>query len=365
MRVLHVLGDLNTGGGIENFVMNVYRNIDCSLVQFDFLVNTFSNDTKEENHYEKEIKTRGGKVYKMTAFTKNPIINLIEQNKFFKTQKYDAVEVHSGSPLKYIYCATAKKHKVKTTIFHAHGASDNPKSFLHKYTEKKLKKYCDFKFACATKAGLYVYGDNADVKIVPNAIDVEKFKYDTGSRAQKRKELNIEEKFVVGHIGRMSPEKNHKFLLEIFKEIHRKNNSAMMLLVGDGLLRGAIEKQASDFGLKDSIIFAGQRSDIPELLCAMDVFVFPSLWEGLGIALIEAQTNGLPCLVSDVVPDEANITELVENISLKETADFWARKALSYVNGYERRRMQTEVTQAGYDIKDVAKWLQDFYLNNL
>ena len=357
IRILHVFGRLDFGGA-ETFIMNVYRNIDRAKIQFDFMIHT-----KQKCAYEDEVIALGGKIFRIPAYNCfNHLKYKTAWRKFFKNNKnYKFIHGHMTSTAA-IYLKIAKKHGIKT-ISHAHNTSSGNdfKAKIKDILQLPLKYTADYLFACSAAAGKWCYG-KSDFKIIFNAIDTDKFIYNKIFREIKRKELGLENKFVIMHIGRFEIQKNHGFLTDIFREIYNKNQDAVLFLVGNGPLREDIKIKTESAGLKNNIIFAGVRSDIPELLCAADVFLFPSLWEGLGIVLIEAQANGLRCVVSDAVPEEAAITNLIEFVSLNQPAMYWAEKVLAYVDGYERKDMREEIKKAGYDIKNTVSRLEEFYL---
>lgn len=200
-------------------------------------------------------------------------------------------------------------------------------------------------------------------KIIKNGIDVEKYIFKESVRKRIRTALGFEDKLVVGHIGSFSHPKNHKLLIEIFRQIQKHSHNSILLLIGDGELRPKIERIVIELGLTESVIFTGVRSDIPELLQAMDVLVFPSLFEGLPVTLVEAQAAGLKIIAADTITKEVALTDLVRFISLKQPASYWADNVLYYINGYERRNTFYEICKADYDVEKNSKWLEEFYIN--
>lgn len=226
---------------------------------------------------------------------------------------------------------------------------------------RKIPRYATELFACSKAAGDWMFG-GASYRVMNNAIDARQFEFNKDISKAVLKELGIlEETFVVGHVGRFFEQKNHTFLIDIFKEIHLRNEKSVLLLVGDGELRKDIEAKVTSLGLENHVIFAGVRNNVHELLQAMDVFVFSSLYEGLGIVLIEAQAAGLPCFASDIMPEECEVTNLLNRISLTEPADVWAdivlqNKSVKRISTYDM------ILKAGYDISKNAEWLQDYYL---
>lgn len=253
------------------------------------------------------------------------------------------------------------------TIIHSHNISsgkgiDNKfKDFLQ--IPLKKEKKADFRFACSKDAGKWLF-DKCDFKVINNAIDTNMFIFNEDKRNNIRKLYSIEDKLVIGNIARFSEQKNHIFLIDIFNEIYKKNKNAVLMLVGDGHLKNEIEDKVNLLGLRENVIFTGVKSNVNEHLMAMDVFLFPSLFEGLGIVLIEAQASGLKCFTSDiVVPNEAKVSDLLEYINLSKDAKYWAGKVLECDNGYERENMTQYIVDMGYDIKETVKYLQSFYLN--
>jgi len=361
IRVLHVLNAMNRGGA-ETMVMNLYKAVDTSIVQFDFIVHS-----AEKGEFDDEIRQMGGKIYVCPKFKGHNILKYLSWwKKFFKEHKnYKILHSHIRSCAS-LYLPIAKKYGLRT-IIHSHSTSNGKgfKSLVKKILQYPLRYQADFLFACSELAAKWMFGKYyTSAYIINNAIDAQKFSFRENIREVKRKELGIENKFVIGHIGRFQTQKNHKFLIDVFKIIHSRNNNAVLLLVGDGELRQTIIEKVENLGLSDNVIFTGVRSDIPELLQAMDVFVFPSLYEGLGIAVIEAQAAGLHCIVADTIPKEAYITDLIESIPLTEKEDIWAERILKYNNGYNRQNTYEEVKSKGYDIYETTRWLEEFYLKN-
>ena len=363
-RVLHVFGRLNRGGA-ETMVMNLYRNIDRSKVQFDFIVHT----TDKCDYYD-EIKSLGGKIYSIPAYIgknhfqyKKAWLNFLKRH-----QEYKIIHGHVRSTAA-IYLKIAKKYGL-VTIAHSHSTSSGVgfSAIVKNILQYPIRYTADYLFACSSNAGEWLYGKKACQKekffIIKNAIDAKKFIYDEDKRNEMRREFNLEDKYVIGHIGRFNSPKNHKVLIDIFKELHDKNDKTVLILVGDGELKPIIEKKVADLELSNSVIFTGVRSDIPELLQAMDIFLFPSLFEGLGIVAIESQAAGLHCIVADTIPDEAFITDLIEKVSLNLSTDLWVEKILKYADGYERSNTYQKIKLSGYDIRKTAKGLEEFYLKN-
>lgn len=303
------------GGGVESVIMNYYRHLDHTKVQFDFICDEDSTRIPYD-----EIKKLGGRVFLVPKYQKLPQYLEALEDLFCKNQ-YRIV--HSNvNTLSVFPLYAAKKAGVPVRISHSHSTS-NPKEWKRNIIKNILrpfsKKYATDYFACSELAGRYLFGDKAfdqgKVKIIHNAIDLDKFKFDPNARKKLREELGIDEKTtVIGHVGRFVKQKNHDFLIDVFKEYHTENPDSKLLLIGTGPLEEKTKAKVEKLNLSDPVIFLGQREDTNKLYSVMDVFCLPSLYEGLGMVLIEAQMNGLPCLASDEVPREAKITENIDFI---------------------------------------------------
>ena len=356
IRILHIVTYMGRGG-LETMIMNYYRHVDRSKVQFDFLVHR-----DFEADYDSEILSLGGRIYHLPPL--NPINRdyLSKLDGFFAAHpEYRIVHCHldcmAGIPLHY-----AQRHGVPVRIAHAHSSSQtkDSKYLLKLLYKRSIPKKSTHLFACADAAGKWMFGTD-DFQVLNNAIDAGSYAFDATERLSVRQELGIDEDaFVAGHVGRFMAPKNHEFLLRIFAHLPE---NARLLLVGDGELRQNTEKQADALGIRHRVIFTGLRSDVNRLLQAMDVFVFPSIYEGLPVSVIEAQAAGLPCLISDKVPIECRKTELVTQIPLDAGEEAWAAAAMS-ASETPRENTLNQIRTAGFDIQSNAAWLQSFYLNN-
>ena len=324
--------------------MKIYRNIDKEKYQFDFIVSV-----KEKGFYNDEIESLDGRIYYVPPKSKSFVKSFLGIRKIVKEQKYKyviRVNEHSLSTLDLI---AAKTNKILHRIF----------KFLPKIIP-------NVKIAPSSEAACYTFGkkqlNNGKVKILHNAIPYEDFIFNQDIRNKMRKDLNIEDKLVIGHIGRFNEQKNHKFLVDIFEKIKEENKNAILLLVGKGNLENEIKKQVEELNLNDSVIFLGIRKDIPQLLMAMDIFVFPSLYEGMPNTVIEAQATGLKCIISDIITKEANITGLVNYVSINNTASEWKNIITENLN-YKREDMSKIFKEKGYDIRDVSKKFIDIIFN--
>ncbi|MEK3837778.1 glycosyltransferase family 1 protein [Paenibacillus sp. FSL R7-0128] len=357
VRILHVFGIMNCGGA-ETFIMNVYRNIDREKIQFDFIVHS-----EDKGYYDDEIEALGGTIYSIPKFKGKNIREYIKSwNVFFDTYKdYQIIHSHIRSTAS-VFLSMAKKRGI-ITIIHSHNTSSGKGiiATIKNLLQLPLRKISHYRFACSIDAGEWLYGKKK-FEVMNNAIDAKKFTFDQSTRDRYRKELELVDKFVVGHIGRFHEQKNHEFLLDMFKSLNTKHPNTVLLLIGDGDLRYTIERKIIKLGLQNSVVLLGVRSDIPQLLQAIDVFAFPSIYEGLGIVVIEAQAAGLPCVISDVVPSEVGITDLVKFISLKENPEYWAKEVITSRDSNIRKSTFEKIKKANYDVKDQVKLLEDFYL---
>lgn len=341
--------------------MNLYRHIDRTKIQFDFLYLIKSSST-----YESEILELGGRVFYMEKpglLTGKKFVDKVEN--LFKEHARDYAIIHLHEILVNTVClGLAKKYGIKHRIAHVHSTRYSNKlinSFRNYFLCMTLKKYANHYFACSKAAGVFHFGGR-QVYILRNATECDKFRYNQAVRDRIRKELKIENCFVVGHVGRLAKEKNHDFLLDIFNELRKREASAVLLLVGSGELEGDIKEKARCLGIDKRVVFLRDRPDVQDLLQGMDVFVFPSLFEGLPLTLIEAQASGLRCFSSANVTEEAKVTDLISYIPLRKSAAFWATEILRS-QGYERRDAVSSVKKNGYDIPDVAKELENYYLD--
>ena len=258
----------------------------------------------------------------------------------------------------------AKKNGVRFTIAHAHSASQdkNLKYLIKVLAKKNIKKYSDKMFACGEEAGRWMF-ETDNFEVLNNAIDTDLYTYNKEKADKIKKEFGIENKFVVGHVGRFNYPKNHKFIIDVFNEVQKVKEDSVLMLVGDGDLRPEIEQKVRDLGLSDKVIFAGIRSDVNDLMHGMDVFLFPSLYEGLGIVLIEAQAAGLKCIISENIPKDGVLTNDVTSISLNQSPAVWANEILKYQE-YKRANNKEIIKKVNYDIKNNAKILEHFYIEN-
>jgi glycosyltransferase involved in cell wall biosynthesis len=348
-------------GGLETMLMNYYRQIDRTKIQFDFMVHR-----EEEGHYDKEILELGGRIYRMPQIRPGNYrlyFKLLDEF-FAKHHEYKVVHSHINENSSFVLRA-AKAAGVPCRIAHSH-LSDlglDLKLPFRLYARYSMKDNPNKYFACSKNAGQWLFGKgitaSKEVTVLNNAVHVERFKYDEQIRTQIRDELKAGNKLVLGHVGRFNKQKNHDFLIDIFKAVHDKCPESMLVLVGEGQLRSAIEKKVVKLGLSANVKFLGVRNDIANLMHGMDLFLFPSLFEGLPVVLIEAQAAGLNCFVSDAITRETDVTKRVKFISLKDAPEIWAKQILT--STYEHEDTSELMRTHGFDTTSMTKWLSEYY----
>lgn len=360
IRILHVLQRMEAGG-TQALLMNLYRTLDRDKVQFDFFV-----EYSEKQFYDDEIQSLGGHIFYSSV---REDFNLPKYIRKFRNilrlhPEYQTIHVHTYS-VGYFILKAAQKEGVPNRIAHSHSnqAVYNAALPIKLILQKLYTRHATDLFAASEEAGKYLF-KNKKFKTLKNAIDTKKFIANNNIRQSIRKELSIENYTVIGHVGRFKPEKNHEFLLRIFEEILKKQSKSVLLLTGTGPLETNIKSEIIDMGIENSVIFLGNRRDMPQIYQAMDVFVFPSLYEGLGISAIEAQASGIPIVCSDGIPSEANITPLFNQLPLAAGPTAWANQVLAQtLNLNSHMNMQSYVVDAGFDILNVARNLQNYYLS--
>lgn len=373
IRVLQVLTIMNLGGA-ETMIMNYYRNIDKTQVQFDFLVHR-----TERGYFDDEIESLGGKIYRMIPITpKNYFLYKKKLRLFFEAHpEYNIVHSHLNA-LSSIILSVAKQKNVPCRIAHSHLAVESSvlknifkqntdikatiKDYIQSLIRGRVKGSANNFFACGEKAGIWLFGKNHKFKIINNAINASLFEYDDDINKNLKKELGIENKKIIGHIGRFNEQKNHFFLIKVFNEIYKRDKNCILLLIGEGNLKDKISAEAKRLKIVQNIQFMGLRTNIPELLQCFDIFLFPSLYEGLPVTLIEAQAAGLRIVTSSTVTKEVDITGLVTYVDLNKTESDWAEIVLKKIS-YIRENTLNHIIKGGYDITSNAKSLQEFYLS--
>ncbi len=360
-----VFGMTDNPGGMESCVMNYYRNIDKNEVHFDFLCNW------EHMVYADEVTANGSRIYTIPKRSDDYKAYKEKMDEFFEkhAKYYDVIWYNTCTLTNIDYLIYAKKYGIKKRIIHAHNPGNETsklRGLLHYLNKIRLKKYATDYWSCSMSASEYFYDGKTIMTdrhhIINNAIKMEIFQYNKEKRNEIRDKYNLNGKHVIGHVGRFQQVKNQSFLIDIFNEYIKLDNTAILMLVGKGENHEQIKQKVKELGINDKVMFMGARQDVNELLQAMDVFVLPSLFEGLGMVLIEAQAAGLPCVTSkDVVPDIVNVTGNVSFVPLNNNADEWAKKIYDTLQKtYERDKSIPMLTEAGYDIAKEAEKFAEY-----
>ncbi len=354
-RILCILSSLDAGGA-ETFLMKLYRTLSPEEYQFDFIVSV------EGGCYTQEVLDRGGRIYAIPQRTKDfpgafrGIYDAVKEN------KYDIVLKLAENSLAVTDLVAARLGGAKTLALRSCNAPTGMSlagRSVHVLLRPLLNAMTTVKLAPSDLAAEFMFGKHGARKhayLLHNGVDLNIFRYDVEGRQRIRDEFSLADKLVVGHIGRFHRQKNHSFLLEVFAKIRTQRKDAVLMLVGTGDLETQLRQRIRELGLEDAVIFTGQRFDIPQLLSAMDVFVFPSFHEGMPNTVIEAQATGLPCVIADTITREADITGLVRYLSLEQSPEYWAQTALSVLTE-ERADTAPDFLEHGYDIAGVAKEL--------
>lgn len=360
IRVLHYIGSLNIGGS-QTMVMELYRKIDKSKVQFDFIV-----DRKNELLYYDEIIKLGGKVFIFDEYYRgyNHFAFIKQLDSFLdKHKEYNIIHCHVRSVASIILKIAKRRGLI--TIAHSHSTSNGTgvKSIIKKLLQSNICKYSDYLLACSRQSAIWLYGEkNCGNRcyVLNNSIDSNKYKYNNEVREYVRKKLNIENKIVIGQVGRLANMKNHLFSLKVLYECVKINPNYCLLIVGDGDLKSQIKKEIITLGLENNVIMLGNRTDVNELLQAMDIFLMPSIFEGLPLSLVEAQASSLLCFISNNVQDGILDDNLVISLSLDDGAKKWANEINSKLH-YIRKDTRKLISDNNFDSSSNSKWICNFY----
>ncbi len=356
IRVLHIVGAMYPGG-MENFIMNLYGYIDRSQIQFDFVVHA-----RKENDYAEQIEMMGGRLYELPRLTRQPIQSLRGLYRIVKDNQYPIVIRHTANALVVPQLMAAKLAGAKT-ICHSHNETD-PQKLLHKVGRLFMNVAATKRLACSEKAGKWMFGKRS-YEVIHNAIDIHKFEYKEEKAKKIIEEFHLEGKHVYGHIANFIESKNHIYLMSIFKEILERDSDAVCFCLGEGDLRPKIEQEIKRLGIGDRVILTGIRHDVECFMSCFDVLVFPSIFEGLPLTLIEAQAAGLPCLISDTITKDVIVSDgLVEMASIDVAPQYWAERAIALVQqskGKSRACQQEKIASYGYDVQALAKWYEKYF----
>lgn len=356
IRVLQMIASLYSGGS-QAMLMNIYRNIDRTKVQFDFII-----EHPEYDYYLSEIESLGGKVYTLPAFKGSNLKEVKDAwNKFFiEHPEYKILHSHSRSHAS-IYLPIARKYGLKT-IIHSHNTSNGSgiKAIVKNIMQYPLRFQADYYIGCSIKAGEWLFGERIvnsnKFFVLNNAIDADKFRFNEKIRDEYRKEFNVIDKTVYLQVGSLSKQKNHLFSIEVFNKLSKVKDNIVLYVAGVGDLKQDIEAKIREFGLEEKVILLGRRSDISNLLQMVDCYIMPSIYEGLSVAAVEAQASGITCILSDTVSKEVKISDNCEFLPLE--VDKWVNRLNSTFNRIDSYK---QIKDAGYDVKDSAKKMQEFY----
>lgn len=353
-------------GGIEALLVNIFKFVNKDKITFDFLtcgkttydlykkeiieMNGTVNEIKYDNKFLSKLKLMGN-LYMYLKKSEAKIIH-INSSAFSIQFIVSFVSILAGIPIRIIHCHNFKK-------------DTKVKKILRKISKPILCFLGTDFFACSFEAAEWMFTNDIIKKnkynVIKNGIEINRFLYNEEVRKEYRKKLNIEDKIVIGHIGRFQEQKNHEFLIKIFNKLYKDNNKYHLLLVGEGELENKIRQLVKMYKIENGVTFLGVRKDVENLYQAMDLFLFPSLFEGLGIVAIEAQTSGLPTIVSDTLPSEVKITNLLSFMSLKKDTEEWA-EVIKNINFEKRENLALKIKSTGYSIKDTSNFLEEYYI---
>ena len=357
MKKILVTGFTDNIGGIETFYMAYYRKLDKKKLQIDFI------KTTDSIVFEEELSNNGSKIYKLINFKKNPFLYKKQLKEIILKEKYDIVHVNMLSAANILPLKVAHKCGVKKVVAHSHNngiPKGKVRAILHYLNRRKIVKFSNLLLACSESAGKWLFGENAEFKVIKNAIQIERFLFDSKKRQELRKKYNIQEKFVIGNIGRFCEQKNQDFLLDVFIKYLKYDSNAVLMMVGKGEDKEKILDKINKNNIESNVILLENIKEIWEIYNIFDLFVLPSKFEGLGIVAIEAQANGLSCIFSDKILKELKITKNIYFLELE--VEKWIEKIKKVSKNSNRQENILNINKAGYDISTQASVLQDFYL---
>jgi len=363
IRVLHSVSNMDRAG-IETMLMNYYRHIDRTKVQFDFLCNK-----SKPGAYDEEIKSMGGRIFHTPGLNpaKYPKYLKYMKKLFEKYPDYKIVEAHNGALGVYALHA-AKVNNIPVRIFHAHGASITKdwKLPIKLVCKARLSANMNKHYTCGIEAAKCYFGKKAvakgDYEFIPNAIETERFLFNSEVREKIREQYHLQDKHILGHVGRFMKQKNHTFLLDVFKELTAMDNSACLVCLGDGELLETMKQKAQTLGIGDKVLFPGNVGNVNEWYQAFDCFILPSVWEGLPVVGVESQAADLPCIFSDSITKEIDLSDRNKFLSLHLSKQQWAKCIQEQFRVSERRNNSELIKNRGYDIIEEAVKLENKYI---
>lgn len=359
IRIAHVVGKVVLGG-VDAMLMNYYRHIDRTKFQFDFFM-----DGLDQTPIDDEILALGGRIFKLPSYAENMGANLKRFREILVENRYKIVHSHLNT-LSILWLREAKRAGVPIRIAHSHSTAhwgEGSRTWIKYLLRPFSRMYPTNFFACGVYAGRWLFGNglfNAErVTVIPNAIELDRFKYSPDMRKKVRDTLGLQNKFVIGHVGRFMYQKNHAFLIKVFNEFYYRNNNAVLMLIGDGEIRSDFERMVRDLNLEEAVMFMGSRRDVHELYQAMDAFVLPSFYEGFPVVSLEAQAAGLPCIFSDQITDETMIVQkLCNKLPIKnDCIGLWCESLADA----ERQEISARIYNKALDAFDITKTADNLY----
>lgn len=354
IRVLQI-GMHDKIGGVETYLMNYYRNVNKNIVQFDFI------STFERLCFEDEINQLGGRIYKLPSEKKHPIKYFNMLKNIIKDNKYEIVHINMLSAANILPVIASKIVNVKHIIVHSHN-SNTPSGFIRKFLNfinRPLLKLATEYWACSKMAGNWLFGNKSKIKIIYNAVDYDKFKYSETYKKEIQNKYNIQNKYVLGHVGRFSYQKNHEFLLEFFYEYQKVEKNSILMLIGSGELENSVKNKVKFYGIENKVLFVGNVKDVEKYMSAMDIFVLPSRFEGLPVTGIEAQVNGLPCLFSTNISREVAISS--NAFFIDNNVEEWVKATNKYLKKSNCSIRNTCCLEE-YNIRYASEKVTEYYI---
>lgn len=376
VRILQILGGGSSLGGVERMLLNYYKYIDRSQYLFDFCFIRENTFPLIQDQYGDILEDSN--IYELSVFSGKSTLNgyckgISKIKNIIRIGNYDVVHINAGRPaLLIVGLIAAKQAHAKSIILHSH--STNPglnnltiRKSMMRIIQNVFTHYGDWFFACSIDAGKYMFGnniqDNPRFELIRNAIDPTKYYYNESKRKEIRENNSIDDNTILfGHVGRLSEEKNHLFLIKVFKFITEKAPNSKLWVIGDGDQRSAVEETIEELGITEKALLMGSRSDVPDLLQAIDVMVFPSLYEGLSVTLVEAQAASVEVFASDTISQEHTVTNLIKYIPLSDGEQKWADYVINHISiPFKKGDTSEEIRNSGYCVKDVAKKMENIY----
>ena len=360
IRILHSVSNMDRGG-IETMLMNFYRHVDRDKVQFDFICNK-----PKPGDYDEEIRALGGRIFVSPGFKSYRRYLAFMTDLLREHPEYKIIHTHNGALMLYAL-ESAKQNKLPIRIAHAHATAvpAGKTAFFKKMLRPLIKYAATDYWGCGDAAGKFYFSEkrwNKKNELIHNAIEPKNFEYNDAVRKEIREQYGFGDKFIVGHVGRLSVEKNQKKLVDVFAEIHKMNPETHLVMIGTGYLEEPLKQQVKELGIEDAVTFTGVLTNVNDWYSVFDVFVMTSPREGLPVVAVEAQASDLPCVLTDTITREGEITDNVRYVGLNDSSEVWAKTILD-IKPHQRVSRMAELQKAGYDIETEAKRMQELYID--